>query len=588
MLVRSIAPVAAATLVVANVALAGNPQMEISALAGGDLATGKTIVVTLDDGDPRSNREKPSPRLWIEEAFAGTTASGRPNCEDRAVRLAGSGILDPATRDFNMLHVAALTASGVHVLDPRGGLRGARSLAFVELGGRPGKMMWSQSTGLLWITLPEAGEAVAVDVGSWTVSARHALGGRPLDIVEIAPGATRSLVEDGAATRVVGFEPSGSSQTLPAQASRLSVARGRNLVAHGAGAIVLLEAGKSRHIDADLRDSHFIPAADAVFGTDASGRLAFATLDGQRGLVADAELLLSPRLWAAPNGRVIVAWDPAGNLLGIVDTATRSLIRTLAADRPRSIAGSDSSLFVRTAGRGETMVLPLTGLLEGEPIAPRYIAGGDIPSPGRSSLPVTATPEGVSAWIDTERGQIYIYHEGMNVPSATMRLPDPSTSELALIGPLVRPGTDRGFSASARLEKPGDYVAVAKGLEPRYTICTEFTIVGDGKAGRLANSWRVRLEPPAKALTLGREAQFELAIEADSKAPGAYAESIGLLVMEGSGLGQQRLRALHVADGRYIARFTPSRAGAFLLVADRATLPEQTLGRLVTSFEVKP
>lgn len=350
---------------------------------------------------------------------------------------------------------------------------------------------------------------------------------------------------------------------------------------------MVVEGSTVRSAGSDMRETHFVSAADAVFGIDGSGRPGYVTLDGETGPVARADGLRIERLWAAPDGRVLVAYDPAGDSIGIIDPAARAIIRTIPADRPRSIAASDNSLFVRTAGRGETMVLPYSGLLEGEPVAPRYIAGGDLPSPARAILPLTAIEEGISAWVDTERGQIYVYHEGMNIPSATIRLPDATTSDLALVGPLVRPSGKTGFAATARLDAPGEYVAIAKGIEPRYAVCTTFTVAGSGTEERVAVSWRVELKRPSRKLAVGRPAELEIDLRPGSGWNDGFVDTVGLLLMEGSGLNQRRLLAIHQGDGRYIARFDPTEAGVFLVMADKATLPAKTAGRLLTTIEVE-
>lgn len=570
----------------ASSACARDPAVLVSPLTGDAIAAGETVAIHIDDGDDRPGGEKLTPQLWIEESFAGATQNGRPDCAQRALRLGQAGILDPATRDFNMLHVAALTATGIHVLDPRGGLRGARSLAFVDLGGRPERMVWSDTTGLLWVTLPGRNAVAAVDVGSWSVARTIEAGGAPSDIIEIAPGREAVLASDAGGSRVVFNGDVHKAVTLPATATRLSMAKGGELVAHGAGYIMVIDGTVAKTMSAGLRETRFVEAAEALFGLDDKGHPAFVTLDGESGPVSRAEGMRFERMWAAPDGRVLVAWDPAGDAIAIVDPAARAVIRTIPADRPRSIAASDNSLFVRTAGRGETMVLPYSGLLEGEPIAPRYIAGGDLPSPARASLPVTATEEGISAWVDTERGQIYVYHEGMNIPSATIRLPDPTTSDLALIGPLVRPAGKTGFDATARLDAPGEYVAIAKGIEPRYTVCNTFTVAGGAAAQQVASTWRVELQPPSGKLVVGRPAEFAIDLRAEPAEAADFADTVGFLLMEGSGLDQRRLLAHHRGEGHYVAAFSPTRPGIFLLMADKATLPARTAGRLVTTVEI--
>jgi hypothetical protein len=559
--------------------------------------TGVGNLLTLDlsgvTGSTTTGTPSP-PRMWIEESFAGTTPEGKPSCEARASRLSQTNGLQAPVRDFNVMHIATLTGKGIHVLDPRGGLRGARSLAFVDIGGKPGQWLWSEASGRIWVTLPEKREIIAVDAGSWRVARRYPGFEQPIAMVEgsaangslpvlavLAISEGRHFVHLISATEV-------RKVPLPGAATRIDDLGGGRFVAHGYDALFMISGGTVSTRGSGLKQSRYIPSANALFGLLADGTPAVDDGKSPMRQLTNAGDVKVSNLWLSPDQKMMLGYSPDGNLMHVIDVASRSIVRALSVERPRTIDASRSFLFIRTAARGETLVIPRTGLIENKGAPPRWIAGGELPGATRDRLPLVATPDGLSAWIDPERGQIYVYHEGMNIPSTTLRLPDTDTSDLKLIGPLVRSVGDGRFAAAATLETGGEYVAVVQGIDPRFVQCAAFKLDGIATAAPAPSRYFIKLVSASSQLRAGETARVSFDVTAGGFPLSSTATpSFGVLMMDMAGQYQERFRANRQSDGTYLATFTARREGMFMILPDPATFPGRVVGRPIATLEVK-
>lgn len=536
----------------------------------------------------------PAPRIWIEEAFAGTTEASRPTCDARVSRLSQTSALQAPVRDFNVMHVATLTGRGIHVLDPRGGLRGARSLAFVDFNGRPDRWLWSPASGRIWATLPARNELVAVDAGAWRIARRETNVGTPMAIAE-AGGDTAETSVIGLLSNLSGqyallaYSTQGTKRiNLPGPAVRLDALGNAGFAAHGSGALYLIRGDVVTSRPTPLSQTYYVAGANALFGLMSDGAPGFDDGKAPARRLTNADNVKASRLWLSPDQKILIAYSPDASELHVIDVATRAVVRSITADRPRTIDASRSFLFIRTAGRGETLVIPRNGLLEGKSAPARWIAGGELPSTNRDQLPIVATDDGLSSWIDPERNQIYVYHEGMNIPSTTLRLPDADTSDLKLVGPLVRAVGKGRFTAAATIESGGEYVAVVQSLEPRFNQCATFKVEGRAIVQAAASRYFVKLLSAPTQVVAGETAAVRFGITAGGQPLASdTAPSVGVLMMDMAGQYQERFRADRQDDGTYLTKFVARRAGIFMVMPDPATFPGRVAGRPVATLEVK-
>ncbi|WEK00150.1 MAG: hypothetical protein P0Y59_00150 [Candidatus Sphingomonas phytovorans] len=567
------------------VALIGaGPEVRIS--GGGDgIATGKPLrlSVTTAARSSAGNSAQP-PFAWID--FDETIDPAAASCEARADRLLQSGPLQPAARDFNAIHVVTLDAAGaLHVLDPRNGIRGARSLAHVEFGSAPSAWHWAAADGLIWAALPDAGKLVAVDVARWQI-ARTVEGLGPVRMLRGAEDGSLYAIAPGTGVHRVDAR---AAQLMPGTIDVEAIVPGDRdeIWLIGARGVRLIGGHGRVAIDRDLRDAAWSRAADRLIGLTRDGAVVMIARTGVVSDVRDMPAMGAPngQLWLSPDGRVAVVHDRGGAALQVVDLEKGAFARTIAVDRPVSLAASDSFLFVRSEGRGETMVLPLAELARPAGGGPRWIAGGEPVSATRANAALTASADGLAAWSDAEQNLIYFYHEGMNIPSGTLRNPGPPPDRLLLVGPTIRPVAAGRFEAGFRLERPGRYVAVVMGTQPRFVQCTAFEVRGPAVLAVDEREVRLTLVSAADRVRLGETAVVRFLLDGAEEPP----VQIGVLVMNASGVGIQRhLAAMRIDTGVFEARVPMTEVGATLVMPDPVTLPARMAGRPVATIRVEP
>ncbi|MGA9580742.1 MAG: hypothetical protein WBR13_02085 [Allosphingosinicella sp.] len=575
-----------ASIVAAAVILSGaGPEVKVTAVQGGlDTSSAMRLSVTTAPRSEAGNAAQP-PFAWID--YEETADPAAATCERRAERLLSSGPFQPAARDFNNIHVAMLDPAGsLHVLDPRNGIRGARSLAHLALGSAPSAWHWAAADGLIWVALPTAGKIVAVDVARWRIARTIGDAGAVTQLAAAGDGALYARAP-GRRLRKIG---AGSDKWLDGTEGAVMVAPGEDgeLWAIGESNVRRIGGGSgARTIDIALKDAAWSRRADGLAGLTADGALVIVGRSGKitpvRGMPAARPG--KARLWLSPSGDAAVIHDRSASGLHVANLEQGAFVRTIEADRPVSLAASDSFLFVRTEGRGETMVMPLAELAQPNGGGPRWIAGGEPVSPTRSGAPLTVSPDGLSAWADAERNLIYLYHEGMNIPSGTLRSPGLMPERLLLVGPTIRPVGAGRFEAGFRLERPGRYVAVVAGTQPRFVQCAAFEVRGQAKLAAEERQTRVVLAAGTHEAKAGQTVPIRFTLEDGGNMP----STVGVLIMDVSGVGmQQRVAARSLGKGTFEAEVTMMRAGTFLVMPDPVTLPARLAGRPVATIRVAP
>lgn len=570
--------------VAAAVILSGaGPVVKVTPVQGG-LDTGSALrlsVATAQRSDA-GNAAQP-PFAWID--YEETVDPAAAACDRRAERLLGSGPFQPAARDFNNIHVAMLDSTGaLHVLDPRNGIRGARSLAHLALGSAPSAWHWAAADGLIWVALPAAGKIVAVDVARWQIARTLENAGAVTQLAAAGDGTLYARAPGRRLHKIVA----GSDKWLDGTEGAVMIAPGEDgeLWAIGESNVRLIgRGGAARTVDVALKDAAWSRRADRLVGLTGDGGLVMIARSGKVTPVSGMPAVTpgKGRLWLSPGGDAAVIHDRSASGLHVANLEQGAFARTIAADRPVSLAASDSFLFVRTEGRGETMVMPLAELAQAGGGGPRWIAGGEPVSPTRSGAALTVSPDGLSAWADAERNLIYLYHEGMNVPSGTLRSPGLIPERMLLVGPTIRPVGAGRFEAGFRLERPGRYVAVVVGAQPRFVQCTAFEVKGKAQLTPEERETRVTLAAVAHEAKAGQTVPVRFTVEGGGDMP----STVGVLIMDVSGVGmQQRVSARSLGKGIFEATVPMMRAGTFLVMPDPVTLPAKLAGRPVATIRV--
>jgi hypothetical protein len=568
-------------LLAAGWALAGAaPVVRVDGV-GHDIATGKPLRLSVITPERSSAGNAAQPPLaWIDHEETIDPAAAA--CERRAERLLNTGPLRPAARDFNAVHVVTLDADGaLHVLDPRNSIRGARSLAHIALNGPPTAWHWAAAEGLIWVALADAEQLVAVDVARWRITRTIEKVGRVTAFAQASDGTLHALAPGKGIWRL---SAAGSDLIRDSEdAVHMAMGEDGEVWAIGSDAVRWIGKGETRTMAVPLQDALWSRRADRLVGLGTDGVVRMISRTGTISQVGGMPAAgPTARLWLSPASDALVVHDRRANGLHVASLERADYVRTIDADRPVSLAASNSFLFVRTEGRGETMVMSLAELARPGGGGPRWIAGGEPVSPSRPRTALAASADGLSAWADAERNLIYLYHEGMNIPSGTLRNPGPAPDRMMLVGPTILPVAPGRFEAGFQLERPGRYVAVVVGMQPRFVQCWAFAVTGAPQLADDERETRVRMASNAHQASVGETVTVRFTLDGSN-----LPARVGVLVMDVSGTGvQDHIAARAVGHGAFEALVPATRTGTFLVMPDPVTLPARLAGRPVATITV--
>ncbi|WP_226576121.1 hypothetical protein [Acuticoccus sediminis] len=307
-------------------------------------------------------------------------------CAETAEAFLRTGRLSTGTVFLNDPVIGVLTEDdAVTLVDPEFSLATANLLAASRLGSRPATLVTDEHARRFLLPLSDEGRLVAVDAaGSVTEVARDL--GRPVTVVPVPGGG--AVVQDAAARRLVRVPEGPSVPPL--------VADGLAGGAHDAAAVWGTEgaAAFSLRDGAVMARTREAATAAAVLARDgkpfalltaaSGGRLAVHYLDDPRHPVAIDVPVNPRRLAVAGDGRFVVAYDPAGGPVAIVDVARSALVQVShARDRDGTevpvseVMISDRTAYLMLADQSRVGVLDLVALGRGEEAEFREVPIGE-------------------------------------------------------------------------------------------------------------------------------------------------------------------------------------------------------------------
>lgn len=575
---------------VCTVAVAGkNPDISVAVSApGGRIETGTIlrVKITTPARSEAGNLAQP-PAVWIDGKPA-VFRQDSVECQQTAERLLRGGIL-PAVRDLNIMHIATMGADGtLHVLDPRGGIRGARSVARLSLNTRSGAWVLDSARSKLLIALPEKMEIAVVDTIGWTRSGTLKVSGAANDMLLDERGRTLHVLVGGERPGLASFKLDDHTQMAFAPIDPVPIRLvpdrgGKPLVLTASGLLrvtgqttVLLQAGVHDAVYAALADAHLLVLGD--------GTLRWIGADGAAVSLGSAGSGTQFQIALSSDQQYAFTYATDGDAVAIIDVATRRIVRTLEVPQPSAIAFSDQFAFLRSATRGDVLVFPLPALRGDGEASGRWISGGNPLHASEGVKTIVAAPAGAAFWIDSKENVVYAYHEGMNAVSGTLRHPGFAPERLMLVGPLVERVRDGEFAGSFQLDAPGEYVAVVRGFQPSFTRCKIFTVGGSDLSPDRQGP-RITVKPVVVPQSVKASETFgvELSLHSTESLP----DHIGLILMSADGTWQMRAQAQRAANQHYQAQLSVPRAGPHLLIVDSVGL-QRSLGRRVFPLEVTP
>lgn len=565
-----------------------NPPISVSVSApDGRVETGKILRVKISTParSDAGNLAQP-PAVWIDGKPA-VFQPGSAECQQTAERLLRGGIV-PAVRDLNIVHIATMGADGtLHVLDPRGGIRGARSVARLSLTTRPGPWALDSGRSKLLIALPEKMEIAVIDTVGWTRSSTLKISAAPNDMLLDDRRRTLHVLVGGARAGLASFKLDDYTQTafvpIAAASIRLVPDRGGNPLVLSAHGLLRVNGQTTTLVQDGVQDAVYSSLADAHLLVLDHGELRWIGADGAAASLGSAGKGTRFQVALSSDQQYAFTYATDGDAVAIIDLATRQIVRTLEVPQPSAIAFSDQFAFLRSSTRGDVLVFPLLALRDDGAASGRWISGGNPLHAADGAKTIVAAPAGAAFWIDHKENVVYAYHEGMNAVSGTLRHPGFAPERLMLVGPLVERVSDGEFAGSFQLDVPGEYVAVVRGFQPPFTRCKVFTVRGSDLSPDRQGP-RITVKPVVVPQSVKASETFgvELSLQGAESLPGL----IGLIFMSADGTWQIRAQAQRADNQHYRAQLSAPRPGPYLLVVDSLGL--QRLGKRVFPLEVTP
>jgi YVTN family beta-propeller protein len=536
------------------------------------------------------------PAAWMDRVpERGHAKEG--TCQDKAETFLGGSLLSEPEVNLNVYYVLALNDDAtITVVDPLFGFGGTKLLALIQLESPGEDWALSADGRTLYVSMPEVDRVAVVDTATWKVTATVDVGGRPGEL---------ALQPDGRYLWVATSEPregfGGPGVTVidtqgPAKAAHLPTGPGpQHLAISGDGRWALVASGADGRLTVVDTGSLSV-VSDAGLGGRASGiawseaaGVAYVTVFEGSIVVVDparpaaagpvrSRIAAEPglgRIAFAPDGRLGFVVNPSQDLVHIVDAARGRIIQTADVEgAPDQVAFSDELAYIRHAGSGTVLMIPLDTVgQEGAPVPVVDFPGGQR-APSESGLPAAADAivqaPGASAVLvaNPSDGVIYYYKEGMAAPMGSFRNYGREPRAVQVVDRSLRERGRGGYETVVQLRRPGEYDLVFYLDTPTTIRCFPFTVAQNPEILRAERAHRVDLSlvdadvrlVPGQPVTVGLQAR-----DPETGVLRGDLDDLRALVFLAPGIWQRREAVARLGEGRYALTFTPPEEGLYYL-----------------------
>jgi hypothetical protein len=526
------------------------------------------------------------PGAWIRRA-----SDGRPFCEQAVRRYLRQGANAGADLDLNGYAFVTLNADQtLAVLDPRLDLGSSNLLSLTRLEAEVADWRLDETSGRLFLALPDLDQIAAVDLFSGRIAGRWPTAKRPARLAAL-PGASDFWVaaEEGGALLRLDARTGESLQSLDLAKGPIRLAvdeEDRRLFALDSGGRLLVVDGISgavmdeRRIEGGGADLLYSPKADAIaIARGGAEALSLVYLDQAAAPIAITLPAGADQIAADPKGRWLFALDVETGRLSIVDLALNRATHVLDfAGRPDRMATSEDYLYLRETEAARVSLLHLASLANDRAPGVLDVALGAEPTgPAESALTlptIAALPEGGGALIAHPMDKtLYLYREtGMQAPSNAFRSWTAPPAAVLIHDRSLKESAAGLYETTAVIERPGAYEVVFHLANPGHVAC--FPIEVEGDRGDVASDQGVDRPPMVTAEVDGSlDGERPIAITLELRDPSSQAPIRGvrdlkvLIVDRVNGWHWQGFAAPIEKDGAYAVRLRPPKPGAYALFA---------------------
>ena len=457
------------------------------------------VEVRFTDTASNSPLSGGSPAAWIDRR-SGQQAATPAQCVGKVKRFAEGSTFSHTELDLTSYFIVTLNHDPtLTVVDPRFGYGDTRLLAIVSLDG-PGEDWALAADGKrLYVSIPSAGEIVAIDTAAWRVVATAAIPQPGRVALQPDEGYLWSAYRDDEASGVVAISPrdmktvaripTGGGYHHVAFSGDSSFAFVSNPLDDTVSVIDVRRLVKSADVPAGVRPTWlaYSDLAKAVYvaGEGDGAIVAIDALDHK----VRATMNASPGLGQirfAPGGRFAMAVNPADDRIYVVDAASNRIVQQGKLDKgPDQIAFTNKTAHIRHKGSDVVLMIALASL--GDPGAAISVADfpGGRHAPGEMRRPTPADgivqASGENAVLVANPGDksVYLYMEGSAAPMGNLSNYGHEPRAVLSVDRNLRERAPGVYETATRLPASGSYDLALFLDRPRIVACVDLTIGAD-------------------------------------------------------------------------------------------------------------
>lgn len=528
-------------------------------------------VTDVHTGQPVSGLR---PNAWISSR-AYNHAPNEAECRDKISTFVGGFLAARPDTNLNAYYVLTLNHDNtITFINPQVSFSTTKLESIVTLPSRGADWVMSKAKDMLYVTLPQSSQVVAINTLTRKIVATITLG-------EKAKPVRIALQPDGRYVWV-GLDDSPNVAAIDPVTNRLAA---------------IVPAGQGLHNLAFTEDSRFVyvtnSAADTVTAIDTGSLKKVADISVSKTPVAIAYSRASHLVYVAginggtisvidPNkqqvtasiplkrGVVALRFDPEGrygfavnqieSLVSVIDAATNVVIAASAV-----VKGADQVTFtgryayIRGTESEKFSLIELSEARKGKLVTTLIQAGQKPPDAAPDDIGVAdmivPTPEGNSVMIaNAPDGVVYYYTEGLMASSGTINNYKRRAHALMILDQSLSEAAPGTYTATVRLRRGGHFDVPMLIDQPRITNCFQLAVADSPDAEKQKTRTPIAAEALFKDQRFkpGEPVRLRLKIvDSITKEPVVGLHDVHVLVFEPPGIWQQRQFAREVDKGIY-------------------------------------
>jgi YVTN family beta-propeller protein len=533
-----------------------------------------------------------SPGAWIDRRPTGEQTTPE-QCVGKVKRFAEGSTFSHTELDLTSYFVVIMNSDAtLTVVDPRFGYGDTRLLAMISLDGPAEDWALTEDGKRLFVSVPAANKAVAVDTAAWKVVSSAAA---------IPQAARVALQPDEAYLWVAYGEDQDDSGVVAINtrdmqvAARIRTGRGYHHMTFSTnssfafvtnpldGTVSVIDVrklAKVRDVPVGIKPT-WITYSDlakaAYVANEGDGKI--VAIDAVEHTVR-ASMNAAPGLGQirfAPGGRFALIVNPTNDVIYIIDAASNRIVQQGKLDKgPDQIAFTNKQAHIRHRGSDAVLMIDLASL--GRPDSEISVAdfSGGRHAPGAMSRRTPADgiveASGENGVLVANPGDksVYFYMEGNAAPMGNFSNYGREPRAVLSVDRNLRERSPGVYETTATLPAAGSYDFALFLDRPRIVSCFDLPVAPDPALTRLKPP-ALKIEPRvAPTVTAGKPAHLAFLITfADTGRPDTEARDVLILMVGPS--WQRREVASHSSDGIYSVDFAVPTPGLYnVLLSSRS------------------